>query len=65
MTLIDDWHEAYLKRYVVLLSPCLNVQLGRGWRSGLVIVNFTIDRRQVTMGKGKGVHVKGINFNFY
>lgn len=33
-----------------------------GWACN---VNITIDRRQVTMGRGKGVHVKGINFNFY
>lgn len=42
MTLIDDWHEAYLKRYVVLLSPCLNVQLGRGLRSGLVMLTLLL-----------------------
>jgi len=28
MTLIDDWHEAYLKRYVVLLVHVLMCNCG-------------------------------------
>lgn len=44
MTLIDDWHEAYLKRFVVLLSPCLNVQLGRGWRTGSIMLTLLLTK---------------------
>jgi len=63
MTLIDDWHEAYLKHYVVLLSPCLNVQLLEG-NGDHFKVTSSINKAGDSWEE-EGVHVRGINFNFY
>lgn len=61
MTLIDDWHEAYLKHYVVLLSPCLNVQLLEGNGDHFKV---TSSIRQVIVGRRKGCMWGGLTSIF-
>lgn len=62
MTLIDDWHEAYLKHFVVVLSPCLNVQFRSNGEEQKCNFEVTSDIRQVMV---RSVHVKGIKFFFF